>query len=266
MSVGVDAHAASPPSFRAQARTAPGDTVVRQSVSPRRTLLVLLAIAVAFALISGLGRVVRWYLVPPDSLLSRIFLLFDVNLEHNFPAYYSSILLLACAPVLFFIAAAERRRGAADTAYWTGLGVIFVLLSVDEAVELHGRLNPIMNRIFGDSGVFYYGWVIAALAGLVVLAVIFLRFLLRLPLRTRALFVLSGGVFVVGAVGLEMAADYLMSTTVVHTPRTYALATLFEHSEEFLEMCGVSLFLYALLDYIRTHHAGVHLKIHLRDS
>ncbi|MDH3421968.1 MAG: hypothetical protein OEN00_03190, partial [Gemmatimonadota bacterium] len=92
------------------------------------------------------------------------------------------------------------------------------------------------------------GWVVPGLIALAALGVIFARFVLHLPPRSRVLFVVAGTVYVLGALGMEIVGRAYLAAS--DDDLTYGIiATV----EEILEMGGIVVFVYALLDYFGTH-------------
>jgi len=99
------------------------------------------------------------------------------------------------------------------------------------------------------------------------------RFLLHLPKRTLILFLVAGGVFVVGAIGVEMLGSRLEFDVVqskgkfmnasVNTQVMYVVAVAIE---ELLEMLGIVIFVYALLSYIGFDAKEVTLRIRSDDK
>lgn len=67
--------------------------------------------------------------------LANALSLFDLNGEENIPAFYSAALLLSAAVLLGRIAFLKRR--SRYCLYWASLSMLFVYLSVDEAMAIH---------------------------------------------------------------------------------------------------------------------------------
>ena len=107
---------------------------------------------------------------------------------------------------------------------------------MDEIAGFHEALNDIV-----DSSWAIPGGIAAAIFGLA-----YLRFLWHLPAQTRWLFVLSGCVFLGGAVGVEMSTDWYKDQELLNT----LAYNLWNAVEEGMEMGGVVLFIYALLRYM----------------
>jgi len=61
---------------------------------------------------------------------------FDFSEEGNFANWYQSVTLLFCS-VLLLANAAAVNRGAPFRKHWIGLAVVFLLVSIDEAAQVH---------------------------------------------------------------------------------------------------------------------------------
>ncbi len=182
--------------------------------------------------------------------------LFDFDREKNIPTMYSALLMLSGGLWLYFIAWIYQQR---DEPYWAwlGLSIIFFFLTIDEFSTLHEELIRPLRMALGVSGIFYYAWVIPYGILLAVFVLAYLRFLYRLPPRTRNLFVISGAIFVAGALGFELISGMYDS---LHGDETFAYAML-TTCEELFEMIGMALFNYALLDYVVTHFKFVQVTL-----
>jgi hypothetical protein len=173
---------------------------------------------------------------------------FDMNWENNIPTFFSVSLLLACAALLFAVAAIPE-HAARNRKYWRWLSLVFLLLALDEMASLHELWTDWIHWIVPMGGPFYFAWVIPAGLGVVVVGLLYLRFVLRLPVRTRWLTIASGALYVGGAMGMEMVGGSYLWANDEDSNFTYALIVA---AEETIEMCGSSLYVYTLLDYLRS--------------
>jgi hypothetical protein len=171
---------------------------------------------------------------------------FDLNGEMNLPGWYGSVLLLTAAAVLAVIAAGHRTRGEAYR-WWLVLAFLFLGLSIEETAAVKDFFTPPLRRMLGLGGPLYFAWVIPGALFVLAMGLIFLRFLIRLDVRTRIGFFVAGTVYVGGALGMELVGGYLTDTGGQATLAYLAATT----TEESLEMLGVVIFIYALSDYIR---------------
>jgi hypothetical protein len=181
--------------------------------------------------------------------------LFDMNRENNVPTWYSGIVFLATAAALAMVAIAGRQAGAPFVRHWAALAVIFLYLSLDELTQIHESWGALLDARLGHwrssevmGGVFRNLWVIPAGLIALVVGLSYVRFLLHLPSRTRAMFVAAGVGFVTAAVGMEMVGASYSAAGGRYKAGFMVLVTV----EEALEMASIALFLYAVLAYAGT--------------
>lgn len=175
---------------------------------------------------------------------SGLITIFDMDREMSVPTLFSTVGLLACALLFGVVATAIKRRGLPFVLHWRGLAVIFVFLAVDESVSLHERLTPLVHRWIDTS--VQYAWVIPYGLVLVALAVVYARFLLAIPPGPRYLFVAAAGIYVTGALLLEIPAGFEAVAHGETTLRFTILATF----EELLELVGIVVLIRALTSYL----------------
>jgi len=167
--------------------------------------------------------------------------LFNPNIEVSFPTHYSTILLMIAAVLLLLIGYLDS-----DFTGWKFLSFVFLLLAIDETASLHEMLSESIE-IPNVPGQFqHYFWFVPLIPFLIVLAITYIRFWLRLPKTEKILFVLSGSLYLFGAVGMEIVGGVLNMAGGVYS-MAHDLATVLE---EMMEMGGVILFIYTLLHYI----------------
>lgn len=228
--------------------------------SGRRLAFVLLAVAFIFLLLSGIGRVLQTEHYPGILGSAGFWHIVDVRDEGNLPTMYSYALLFLGAALLWLIAAIRRRENAPMWRAWAGLAVIFVYLSMDEAVGLHEKLvMPIRamlpNLIRESDGLLTFGWVIPFGILVVIFALTYIPFLRHLPPDTRRWIIASGIVYVIGALVFDLFEGYAVSN-LGNTIR-YVLETV----EEFVEMLGVIMFIYTLIQYLYQYVTPITLSI-----
>jgi len=162
---------------------------------------------------------------------------FDLDEEESFGTWFSAIILLIASTLLLYQAGALRARQDAWYRWWLVLGWTFCLLSIDEVVGLHELMNTIVES---------HSWTIAGIGVLVFIGLAYLPFLWHYRGRSAILFIIAGAIFGGGAVGIEH-----FSGTDLNSLR-YNMSTALE---EGMEMLGIVIFIYALLDFIRSDSA-----------
>jgi hypothetical protein len=215
------------------------------AVRHHRVVLLLFSVMAAFAIINMALNAWLAFGLYGYTPVSLLLLFFDLGTEKNIPTLVEVGLLL-CAAYLLMLAAL-RARSAADgmAGGWWILAGGFVLLAVDEAWSFHERLVEPMDALVGTSlpRFLAHSWVLAGIAGVAAMALVLLRFLLRLPRRLALQLLGAGAVFLGGCIGMEMVgiSYYLQTGSLTLTYH------LFSTMEESLEMSGVILLLRALL-------------------
>jgi hypothetical protein len=236
------------------------------AISPSRVGAVL-AVIIAFLLVADVaGQISTFYFGHPAVL--GLVSLFDLDTEANFPSWYSASALLMCAVVLAVIAVAKRQARDAYARHWIGLALGFVYLSADEEAGFHEIIGPLFAGVghwltqhvsgyFAYLGAYpVYTWVLPACAALVVIAVSYAKFLLALPRRSGVLMVISGVIFIGGAVGMEIVGARHVLLYGQHDP----VYGTFVAIEETLEMAGIALFLVTLLQYAQAEIGAVRVQ------
>lgn len=184
----------------------------------------------------------------------------DVNDEGNLPTTYRGALLAFAAVLLYVIGFVKSAGSAPFSKQWLGLGLMFSYLAIDELAGIHelfmfvGWMGERLGWSGAYQGVFRFPWVIVGIIAVVSVGFVFQRFVRSLPRKTRRFFLLAATLFVVGAIGMEMIGGLLKDLSEERPVPIYAsriVRTIVRHIEEGLEMSGVVLFIYALLDYAR---------------
>ncbi len=216
-----------------------------------------MTIVTTLTLASWCGTLAHQYggSIPGTGLLH---LLTDVDSERSFPTAYSALALLSCALIQIGIATHPTLAPTRQRRAWKALGAIFLYLSLDELLGFHELVIHPLRDAFNLGGIFYFAWILPAIALLSVFLITFFRFWLALPPRIRLLFLAAAMLFVGGAVGTEMINGYYLS----QAGATLAYAFL-QHVEEFFEMSGIAVLIYALLSYICLKLGHPVLKINL---
>ncbi|MBN1877062.1 MAG: hypothetical protein JXA33_22760 [Anaerolineae bacterium] len=199
---------------------------------------------------------IRW--LPIQTLLR----LFDFSMEMNIPTLYSSFALVIAGVLLAVIASLHQRQGESYLP-WVGLALIFLFLSVDELAGIHEILTEFVRESLNTSGLLFYAWVIPYGIALIAFVGIYFRFILRLPRKTMVLFVASGAIFVIGAIGFELLGGrYADLYGVSRANSNYLTYAFFYTCEELFEMLGIVVFIYALLSYITGQFKYLTITIH----
>ena len=165
----------------------------------------------------------------------------NMDREMNLPTLFSALLMLSSALLLRRLSKAPAREAVAE---WTLLSRIFVFLALDESLQIHeililpGLRHQVHPALAST-------WVIPY--GLIALGLLWrLRHFLRdLPATTSRRFLRSGGVYVLGTLGMEMVGSFAVRSGSIRLHSIwYGAITGIEES---LEILGLILFLQALM-------------------
>lgn len=225
------------------------DAVLAANISARRVAGGLLVIAGALTL-AHIVTVVAWYedLLPIDNWLFYSF--FDLDEEESLGTWFSALILFLAGQLSWLQSRFAASRPDGKRAWWLLLAIGFHLLSLDEVAGFHEFVNTLVEGTHWTT----FGALIGLAAGLA-----YLPFLWGLPGRTRYLFIAAGGIFLGGAVGVEWGTIWYEDNDLLDT----LPYNLWNALEEGMEMTGVILFIFALLEYIARvgHRNELHARI-----
>lgn len=225
-------------------------------VRPRKVFQLLMFTAIALIGANLMAHLIR-YLIG-DSTPNRLLRLFDVNSEANIPTFFSVGILLTAAYLLYAVAVVSKRQSRPFVIHWYMLSALFVLLAVDEFMQLHELVSWGLARSIGIDDVRkYYVWVIPGILFLLGITATFYRFLFHLPALLRRRLLLAGAIFVGGAVGLEIvAAFHAFYNEISNLPHSFIFTV-----EELCEITGVIVMIWALLHYLQDLGEAYHVEI-----
>lgn len=216
-------------------------------ISPQRVTLVLTFVAIILSLISLAGQFSKYILGRPT--VFGLVRAFSVNGDSSIPTWYSSFALLLCSLLLAIIAQVKKSNHGRYVRHWQVLAAIFLYLSIDEVAMLHEHADIMLGSNLNRTGFLLYGWVAVGVPLVFVFVLAYLRFLAHLPVKTRLLFLSAGTVFIAGALGVEMISARHHDLYGTQNMTFALIVTL----EEFLEMIGIVIFIYALLSYLNSY-------------
>lgn len=182
--------------------------------------------------------------------------LFSLRGEACIPSIYSSFALLLCSVLLAIIAKSKYQAKNCYRLHWKFLALIFLYLAIDEAAIIHELSGGITRDTLNTSGFLHHAWVIPGMILFSLFALIYLKFVLLLPAKTRFLFILSAAIFISGAIGLEAIGGQVLTLRGEHNLIYNLVVTV----EETLEMVAIAIFIYTLLDYIKKYIKPVVLR------
>jgi hypothetical protein len=228
------------------------------SISPDRIFRFLLGVIIFLALASLGGHLI--HLTTGHDTIFGLRQMFDMNIEHNIPSWYSATALLVSSILLFSIYCIERKASSNNAGYWLFLCAVFQFLAFDEAFSVHEGLWRMGHNALQANGVTYFTWIMPAMVLVLIVFLSSFRFLGRLDWDVRKLMVLSGMIYVGGAAFVEELCHMRMDIVVAAKIEIDLLYVLLSTVEEFMEMFGVILFIYTLLRHIETRFGEIGVR------
>ena len=220
------------------------------SIEAHRVARFLLWIAIGLTL-THVICMYAWYkdMLPFDDWLYISF--FDLDEEESLGTWFSTGILFFAGLFSLFHARYPGTKLKRWHFCWWLLGIGFCILSLDEVAGFHEFVNTVVE----DTHWTTFGAILVLAMGLV-----FLPFMLSLPIRTRILFLISGAIYVGGAVGVEWATIWYEDEGELDT----LAYNLWNAVEEGMEMFGIILYIYALLAHIRDTWEGPDLRLEFK--
>jgi hypothetical protein len=224
-------------------------------LKPRR-ITGILSVIVLLLTLAHIGGQFSTYYLGYDRIFGLI-PMFNLNSEENIPAYFSTLMLLFSSILLAVIACAVKKSGAAYFYHWLGLSLIFLFLSMDESLSFHESMTVPLRKALNTSGILFYAWVIPYSLAILVLVILYLKFFISLPAKTRNQFIIAAVLYIVGVIVIELMGGRIDEQIGRHNA-TYAV---YSTTEEVLEMGGIVVFIYALMSYISAEFNDLRLRI-----
>ncbi len=253
-----------------------------------RMIVRAIVIAVLFITLAGLAARFTEYMWGEAELLKPL-RIFDVGEERSIPTWFETIQFLLCSILLAVVTVAKKQRNDRFSLHWGVLSIILLLLSLDEVAGLHEATGQELERLlrsfagFAPSGAIRVFWVVPGAIFVLIVLLAYLRFLAHLPQTTRRWFLFSGALFVLGALGMEILtqqvvsssegiSDWIVSSSggIVDRGSASAIPTILKGLqttiEEMFEMLGLTAFIYALLAYVSSYAEDINVRVRIDKS
>ena len=215
-------------------------------VSPRQICSFLVIIALSFFVLHCASEALIHFAGVSEKFYQDFFDAINLDEEFNLTAIYSGLLLYASSFLLKEIAVSSQGSKRKD---WMLLSKVFLFLAFDEVFQVHELfvipgLRQYLHPSLASIWVIPYGILFA------LFSFKFIPFFLRLRNEVAVLSLISGGVYVSGAIALEALNSWLVRTGQISRSSFYY--ELISGFEELFEMVGIIIFLYALMLELRS--------------
>tara|TARA_B100000787_G_scaffold75282_1_gene55458 strand:+ start:567 stop:1181 length:615 start_codon:yes stop_codon:yes gene_type:complete len=201
---------------------------------------------------------ILWYiscnLFGNQSFFTKIlYALFSIDLEMTIPAWYQGLLLMACA---ISIIINDLIIKLPLNKYCILFSIIFITLSIDEVITIRERIEGFYYKYFLNRGYilsFEHDLIFSflVLSLIILIAYISIKFLSLHNNYNRKLFILSGFIYVFGALGLDLIGSNFEDKMSL----IYQISTMLE---ELFEMIGLIIFLHVMSSIIFSKLKNLH--------
>lgn len=186
---------------------------------------------------AGVALVGLHILVTLVAQSTPLFYWFSLNTEKNIPTIYATLIMYGAAVTLGHLAKQDTPQ---NPFHWKTLSIVFFVLATDEWFSIHDVLGKaISEAVFAADNPLSGHWTAVYIPLCLIFAISFVPFLLKLPRKTAGWMILSGVLFVTGAILFEE-----ISAPLNHLP-LFELAVF----EEAFEFAGILLFWHTLNRY-----------------
>ena len=215
-------------------------------VSPRQICSFLVIIALSFFVLHCASEALIHFAGVSEKFYQDFFDAINLDEEFNLTAIYSGLLLYASSFLLKEIAVSSQGGKRRD---WMLLSKVFLFLAFDEVFQVHELfvipgLRQYLHPSLASIWVIPYGILFA------LFSFKFIPFFLALRNQVSVLSLISGGVYVSGAIAFEALNSWLVRTGQISRSSFYY--ELISGFEELFEMVGIIIFLYALMLELRS--------------
>lgn len=182
----------------------------------------------------------------PDSIVRY----FSLEHEANLPTYCSALLILIAAFILLIIG---KMQPHGSRFHWQSLSAVMLFLSLDEATSIHETVGNFFGIIFSGKNAFVSNWPLPYSIFCIIVLVFYFPWLQKMPRKLRNGMLLSGFIYVAGALGIEILESklkYIYDESQWDNVLNWTVTT-----QEIMEMAGMFLFVKTLAEYLHAYHS-----------
>lgn len=219
----------------------------KTKIASKILLILLISTVVAFAVHVLLKYISVVIYNEQHGALFELSARFDVNDENSVPQWFSQLLFM-CVGVSALLAAYLSEKKSARI-LWIVIGVIGVLLSLDDVATLHEFvLQSLHNRFFLDMtpSVFVNAWLLVLPVILIIGGALVYWASKALPRRTMIILAVGGITYVFGKILMDSVANNVTDL--------FLDSGIMQGLEKIFQYSGISIVLYGILDYLERSH------------
>ena len=145
------------------------------------------------------------------SIMSEPSRVFNIDQEANIPTWFTAGVALYLAMMASMIASAVKSQSKSAWS-WRGIALMGIYIAMDEVAGFHElAIDPIRDN-WEISPWLYQSWVIPAMAVVIIIALVYIRFLWKLPVYTKVYLILGALIYIAGGVGVQSVGGFVLTT------------------------------------------------------
>jgi hypothetical protein len=171
----------------------------------------------------------------------------DMDDEASLPTWFSQMLLLSIGISAFAAAFLHRQKG--PKRIWSIIGLVGVLMSIDEVAAIHELVLQIIHlAVYGlvTPTTFSNAWLILLPFILLAGVLLLIQAIKYIPRKTIYILTLGAFVLLTGAVFIDILTN-------AHNANTFYEKGVMVALEETCELLGASIMLFGILDYLESN-------------
>jgi hypothetical protein len=179
----------------------------------------------------------------------------DFDDESSIPTWFGQFLFIIIASLSGLIAILQNDKKARNI--WVAISIIALIGSIDEVASIHENILQSIHLLFFDESASTFlanAWIVIVPFLLIGILLFIKKAIKTIPHRTLGLMLLSLIIFIIGSVFIDIL------TSVEGTMGRFFAQGILVSIEEVLEMLGLSLFIFALVEYIEVNHKEKTIK------
>lgn len=233
------------------------------TLKPRKVGIVLGLVAVLMSVLAVIGDSVELKYDSPDArsegntFIWPIARQFNFVEEGNLANFYQGLQLVLASVLLFVIWRGKVQRRETFRGHWLALAIIFLFLGTDEVAQIHETTiaNTIATLRHHESDKTGWFWVYVPV--LAIFGAAYIPFLRHLSGKIAVLFMVSGTIYVSGAVLMEKFVNWFAGK---YGDDTIGYI-LIDNLSEFMESTGIALFVYTLVAYLAKSGTEIRFRL-----
>ena len=180
------------------------------------------------------------------SIMSEPSRVFNIDQEANIPTWFTAGVALYLAMTAAMIASVVKSQGSKQSWAWRGISLMGIYIAMDEVAGFHElAITPIRDN-WAISPWLYQAWIIPAMILVISISILYFGFFWKLPFYAKFYLVIGAFVYLMGAIGVEAVGGFVLTTQGLND-----WYVQLAHIEEFMEMMGLIIILYSVVEYTR---------------